>query len=129
MLQRSGLQQRSGLALRGRLCAATIRLGHGSGASESVHRGLGKLVSSGGWAVRLRLQEASVPGGPGLLPGSFSSDTRAPRVGREAGLRSPIPVGHCTHRGHAEAPAREVPGQAGRSGSAHSARGHLSAHW
>lgn len=33
-------------------CAAAIRLGHGSSASESVHRGLGELVSSGGWAAR-----------------------------------------------------------------------------
>lgn len=56
-------------------CAAAIRLGHGSGASESVHRGLRELVSSGGWAARLRLQEAPVPGGPGLPARCFSVDT------------------------------------------------------
>lgn len=60
VLQRSGLQQRSGLALGGRLCTAATRLGHGSGASESVHRGLRELVSRGGWAAR-----APPPGSPG----------------------------------------------------------------
>ena len=63
VLQRSDLQQRSGLALRGRLCAAAILLGHGSGASESVHRGLGELVSRGGWAAR-----SPPPGSPGSGP-------------------------------------------------------------
>lgn len=59
-MQQSGLQPRSGLALGGRLCAAEIRLGHGSRSSESVHRGLWELVSRGGWAAR-----APPPGSPG----------------------------------------------------------------
>lgn len=127
--QLSGLQQRSSWALGRRVCAAAIGLGYGSGASESVHRGLGELVSSSGWAAW-----APPPGSPG------SGRARAVRrllrcghqgiAGRQRGgpaITGPAWALHAQRT--REAPAREVLGPEGPGSSALHARGHLSAHW